>query len=51
MDHEQEEKDHIKANHVDMCRFKDKDDPEYRKVRDALGSYMKLIEDGHKPGL
>lgn len=40
LDHPQERRDHISANHVMICRFSSDDDDGYIKVRGVLSKYL-----------
>jgi hypothetical protein len=50
VDHKQKEKDHIDANHIEMCRFKSSEDPGYSKVKGALSKYIDLLQTRQEPG-
>jgi hypothetical protein len=43
LDNALERRDHINANHQEMCRFSGVDDPEYEKVRDALARLVSIL--------
>lgn len=46
LDHPYERKDFINANHMEMCKFRDKDDEEYTKIRAEIIRHAKrLMED------
>ena len=46
LDHPYERKDNIDANDMEMCKFRDKDDEEYAKVRAEIIRHAKrLMED------
>jgi ankyrin repeat domain-containing protein 50 len=42
IDDSRERKDYINENHINMCRFKGRDDPGYLKVQQVIS---KILED------
>jgi hypothetical protein len=44
LDHAQERKDSINANHIMMCRFTGREDDGYIKVRGVITKYVNEIQ-------